>query len=76
MRIRQLLADNCSAIYVLEGDCIAPPTSLLACKTDKFFGDILGNSGNNFATKNQIAIKIWVTDTIEIPRDTSHKQNR
>jgi len=31
-------------------------------------------SGNILATKNQIAKKLWVTDTIQIPRAILHKQ--
>ena len=32
-------------------------------------------SGNNLATKNQIASTIWIADVIAIPRTTFYKQN-
>ncbi len=31
--------------------------------------------GSILATKNQIDKKIWITDTIQIPRATFYKQN-
>ena len=42
----------------------------------KDFSELAQIVGNILATKNQIAINIWITDTIEIPCAISHKQNR
>ncbi len=44
----------------------------LACERSKNFRQ---QSGNNPATKNQIATTIWIPGVIVIPRTTFHKQN-